>query len=79
MADLSGVAPSVPQPGVAPVNDVENADLTQATLPAGPGIDQLPKPLLDAIMYAMAQQSCQRTQRSTEKMKEILREEQDKR
>jgi hypothetical protein len=47
---------------------------TTETLPAGAGITDLPKPLLDAILTAIAQQICSQSQHSTDRIKTLLRE-----
>lgn len=71
-ADVSNVTPAISPQEPIQVNDT--TDIMQGTIPAGAGVDQLPKPLLDAILQALAQQICSASQDSTERIKEILKE-----
>jgi hypothetical protein len=66
-------------PPQEPIQTNSNVDVTQGTIPAGAGVDQLPKPLMDAILQAMAQKICTDSQHSTDRMKQILKEQEQNR
>ncbi len=77
MTSVPGVMPAVPPQ--EPIQTNANVDVTQGTIPAGAGVDQLPKPLMDAILQAMAQKICTDSQHSTDRMKQILKEQEQNR
>ena len=77
MTSVPGVTPAVPPQ--EPIQTNSNVDVTQGTIPAGAGVDQLPKPLMDAILQAMAQKICTDSQHSTDRMKQILKEQEQNR
>ena len=75
MTDVPGVTSAVPPQEPTQVN---STDATQGTIPIGSGTDQLPKPVLDAILQSIAQQICSRSQDSTERIKKALRDAEEK-
>jgi hypothetical protein len=78
MTDVSGVTSAVSPQEPIQTTDA-TTDVSQTLLPAGAGIDQLPQPVLDAILQSMAQQICSASQNSTERIKEILRNQEQNR
>lgn len=69
-----------PVPEQSPVSDVSNLPVggeqgVDATAPSGISTtDQLPAPVLNAIMQSIAYQVCSRSAESTRRIKEILDE-----
>lgn len=78
MSDVSGVTPPPEQDPVAQVTDSASTQAMMATtIPAGGTVSQLPQPLVDAIMQCIAQQVCQDSQDSTDRIKAILQEQEE--